>query len=298
MPQERVSIITATYNRAAVLARAIDSVVRQDYSFWELLIVDDGSTDETQELLRGYKDERITVLTHSENRGVSAAKNTGLDHMSGEWFTFLDSDDEAVPHALSEMLAVVEMHPDVDAVTCNCLDSVTREFTGFGLDQEGYVDARAVANAGGEYWGITRTRLLGRLRFNERISGGEAAVWLKISARAVRYYIDRGLRVYHREGADRVSRQSRERQNTTHLLMARDDEYLSLLKELAPERHAEAVFRTVVAAVDSGERATAWRFLRRYDGSVAKRVFLLSACAFGRPWLAVVRMIRARLARP
>ena len=88
MPQERVSIITATYNRAAVLARAIDSVVRQDYSFWELLIVDDGSTDETQELLRGYKDERITVLTHSENRGVSAAKNTGLDHMSGEWFTF------------------------------------------------------------------------------------------------------------------------------------------------------------------------------------------------------------------
>ena len=207
MSHERVSVIMATYNRASTLARAIDSVVRQDHRFWELLIVDDGSTDDTLELLRGYDDQRIVVLTHDHNRGVSAAKNTGLDHVSGEWFTFLDSDDEALPNALSAMLAVAEMHPDVDAVTCNCLDSGTHEFTGSGLEEEGYVDARSVAAARGEYWGITKTKLLGSLRFDERIPGGETIVWLKISARATRYYINRGLRIYHKEGTDRVSRQ-------------------------------------------------------------------------------------------
>ena len=214
--------------------------------------------------------------------------------MTGEWFTFLDSDDEALPNALSEMLAVVEMHPDVDAVTCNCLDSVTREFTGSGLEEEGYVDARSVAAACGEYWGITKTKLLGSLRFDERIPGGEAVVWLKISARATRYYINRGLRVYHREGADRVSHQSRERRNAMHLLLAQDAEYLLLLKEFAPERYAEAVFKMVVAAADSGERATAWRFFRHYDGPVSRRLFLLSACVLGRPWLRLVLLVRTR----
>ena len=80
-----------------------------------------------------------------------------------------------------------------------------------------------------------------------------------------------------------------------HLLLAQDAEYLLLLKKLAPERYAEAVFQMVVAAADSGERATAWRFLRRYDGSVAKRMFLLSACVLGRPWLELVLLARTRL---
>jgi len=295
MSQERVSIVMATYNRAATLGRAIDSVVRQDHPLWELIVVDDGSTDDTHELLRGYDDPRIIVVVHGHNRGVTAAKNTGLDHVSGEWFTFLDSDDEALPDALSAMLAVAARHPDVDAVTCNCLDSVTHEFTGHGLDNDGYVDARAVARARGEHWGITKAKLLGSLRFDERIPGGEGIVWLKISARATRYYINRGLRIYCREGTDRVSRQPRERRNAMYLLVAQDAEYLSLLKKISPERYAENVFQIVMAAAASGERATAWRFFRRYHGSAARRVFLLFACVVGRPWLKLMLLVRTRL---
>jgi len=295
MSQERVSIVMATYNRAATLGRAIDSVLRQDHPFWELIVVDDGSTDDSPELLRGYDDQRINVVVHNHNRGVTAAKNAGLELVSGEWFTFLDSDDEALPNALAAMLAVVDAHPDVDAVTCNCLDSLTDEFTGYGLDNDGYIDARAVARAQGDHWGITKTRLLGSLRFDERISGGEDIVWLKISARATRYYINQGLSICHREGTDRVTHQTRERRNVMHLVIAQDAEYLALLGELAPERYAQTVFRIVVSAAASGERATAWRFFRRYHGSAARRVFLLSACVVGRPWLKLVFLVRTRL---
>jgi glycosyltransferase involved in cell wall biosynthesis len=79
-----VSIVTATYNRADTLGRAIDSVLRQTYPDWELIVVDDGSTDRTSEVLSGYTDERIRVFKHERNRGVTAAKNTGLDHMQGD----------------------------------------------------------------------------------------------------------------------------------------------------------------------------------------------------------------------
>jgi glycosyltransferase involved in cell wall biosynthesis len=296
MSRERVSIIMATYDRAATLGRAIDSVVRQDYDLWELIVVDDGSTDDTHEILRRYDDPRIVVVVHDRNRGVTAAKNTGLDRVIGEWFTFLDSDDEAVPNALSTMLSVADAHPDVDAVTCNCLDSRTHVFTGHGLDRDGYVDARAVALAWGEHWGITRTSLLRSLRFDERIPGGEEVVWLKISARATRYYINRGLRIYHTGGADRVSHQPRERRDAMHLLIAQDAEYLSLLEQIAPERYTDSVFQIVVAAASSGERAMAWRFFRRYNGSIPRRLFLLSECILGRPWLELMSLLRSRLA--
>jgi glycosyltransferase involved in cell wall biosynthesis len=64
MMQERMSIVMATYNRASTLPRAIDSVVRQDHPLWELIIVDDGSTDDTKDVLRSYDDPKIIVVRH------------------------------------------------------------------------------------------------------------------------------------------------------------------------------------------------------------------------------------------
>ena len=299
MMQERVSIVMATYDRAPTLGRAIDSVVGQDYPHWELIVVDDGSTDDTDAVLRTYADPRIVVVRHDRNRGVTAAKNSGLDRMSGEWFTFVDSDDEILPNGLSAMLAVAEAHPDVDAVTCNCLDSRTGERTGFGLDHEGYIGVRDVARARGEHWGITRARLLGALRFDERIPGFEGIVWLKISARATRYYLDRALRVYHREGDDRVSSANapRERLDATYRLVAEDAEYLSLLERFSPEAYVETVSAIVLAAVAGDERATAWQFWRRYRGPVVRRAFLFSCCLLGPRWLDLALAARSRLRR-
>ncbi len=101
-----VTVIIPTYNRSALLPRAIKSVVMQSYQNWELLIVDDGSSDNTAQLVASYKDERIKYLHHVINRGAGAARNTGISSARGEYLTFLDSDDEWLPRKLEIQLGV------------------------------------------------------------------------------------------------------------------------------------------------------------------------------------------------
>ena len=86
------SVIIPSYNRAAVLPRAITSVINQRFTDWELLIVDDGSTDATQQQVTVFYDSRIQYV-YQENKGVCAARNNGANYASGEYLAFLDSDD-------------------------------------------------------------------------------------------------------------------------------------------------------------------------------------------------------------
>ncbi len=86
-----VSVIIPTYNRGWIVCEAVDSVLAQDYPNFEVLVVDDGSTDNTKDLLGKYKDN-IRVL-YQKNRGVSAARNIGIKKANGEYIAFLDSDD-------------------------------------------------------------------------------------------------------------------------------------------------------------------------------------------------------------
>ncbi len=104
-----VSVIIPTYNRAAMLLGAIDSVLGQDYPYFELIVVDDGSTDETPRLLERYKD-RITVMRR-ENAGVSAARNLGIGAAKGELIAFLDSDDYWMADKLSIQAAWFGKNP-------------------------------------------------------------------------------------------------------------------------------------------------------------------------------------------
>lgn len=96
-----ISIIMPTYNRAYVIARAIDSVLKQTYSSFEFIIVDDGSDDETQEIVESYRDSRIQYVRLEENRGANYARNIGLNHCSGEWIAFIDSDNVWEPDKLA-----------------------------------------------------------------------------------------------------------------------------------------------------------------------------------------------------
>jgi GT2 family glycosyltransferase len=105
-----VSVILPTYNRAWVLKEAIDSILFQDYPNIELIIVDDGSTDKTPELLASYGD-RITVLTQ-ENRGVSAARNAGIKKSGGELIALLDSDDTWAQGKVSCQVEFFKNHPE------------------------------------------------------------------------------------------------------------------------------------------------------------------------------------------
>jgi len=106
----QVSVIIPTYNRSWSIKEAIDSVLAQDYTEFELIVVDDGSTDHTSDVLDSYGDD-IKVLSQ-KNKGVSAARNRGIAEASGKFIAFLDSDDLWLPQKLTLQIEFINQTPD------------------------------------------------------------------------------------------------------------------------------------------------------------------------------------------
>ncbi|HEV8716123.1 MAG TPA: glycosyltransferase [Candidatus Binatia bacterium] len=113
--QPLVSIVVPAYNHAAYLPETIESVLRQTYQNWELIVIDDGSTDATPEIIRRYSDARMRVY-RQENRGLSATLNRGIELARGRYFAFLPSDDLYEPDKLAVQVPVLEENPAVGVV--------------------------------------------------------------------------------------------------------------------------------------------------------------------------------------
>ena len=106
----QVSVIIPTYNRARIIKEAVDSVLAQDFKDFELIVVDDGSTDNTSSVLAPYGDD---IRIHfQENKGVSAARNRGIAEASGQFIAFLDSDDLWLPQKLTTQVEFFNQTPD------------------------------------------------------------------------------------------------------------------------------------------------------------------------------------------
>ena len=105
-----VTVLIPTYNRGWVLKEAIDSVLSQDFEDFELIVVDDGSTDNTQDILDGY--DRDIMVLRQDNRGVSAARNAGIASASGRFIAFLDSDDLWLPGKLASQVDFFNSNPE------------------------------------------------------------------------------------------------------------------------------------------------------------------------------------------
>ena len=103
----RFSVVIPTYNRADFLPKAIESVLAQTFADWELIIVDDGSTDNTKDVVSQYSDSRITYI-YQENAERSAARNNGIAHSVGEYVLFLDSDDYYLSNFLADLNSEIE----------------------------------------------------------------------------------------------------------------------------------------------------------------------------------------------
>jgi glycosyltransferase involved in cell wall biosynthesis len=117
-----VSIILPIYNRAAFVPDALRAIADQTWREWELIVIDDGSTDDTVaavERHRGIVGDRLLIV-RQENRGAYGARNTGLDHATGDYIAFYDSDDLWLPQYLEECVQALERNPELDWVYAAC----------------------------------------------------------------------------------------------------------------------------------------------------------------------------------
>lgn len=109
---QKVSVIIPAYNRAHLLDRAIKSVLNQTFQDFELIIVDDASTDSTELVVMSFGDKRIIYILHEIRKGASASRNTGIKASRGMYIAFLDSDDEWLPQKLEKQIKVFENGSD------------------------------------------------------------------------------------------------------------------------------------------------------------------------------------------
>lgn len=116
MEEKLVSIIMGCYNAESTVARAIESVLQQTYTNWELVIINDCSTDKSQEVIESYDNSKIHLINHKENKGAGLARRTGIENSHGDYTTFLDSDDTLEPDAL-EVLVNTAVKYNADIVT-------------------------------------------------------------------------------------------------------------------------------------------------------------------------------------
>src|SRR5579872_1380284 len=106
------SVIVPTFNRARLISRAVESILSQNFEDMEIIVVDDGSLDNTGDVVRIFSERDMRISYHySENQGAAAARNLGCSFASVKYFTFLDSDDEYLPNHLAILEEMISAEP-------------------------------------------------------------------------------------------------------------------------------------------------------------------------------------------
>lgn len=186
------SIIMPVYNGAAFLDEAINSVINQEFTNWELLIIDDGSTDHSAEigLERSRDESRIRLLFHEDrkNQGVSASRNLGMSHSTGNWISFLDADDYWKSDKLIREKKVIDQIPEVGFIYSQAQFEGTasqgKEGEIFGSGKEGYNQNPFIQNLSGFHVHLSNVsiaRLLivqNQLHFKENMSFAEDTLFI------------------------------------------------------------------------------------------------------------------------
>jgi glycosyltransferase involved in cell wall biosynthesis len=215
----RFTVLTPTYNRAHTLLRVYESLKRQTFRDFEWLIIDDGSTDNTKELVEKFQEDNFFHIHYfrQENAHKKTAFNRGVKEAKGQFFLTLDSDDEALPDALEifnrHWCRIPENQREIfSAVTGLCVTAqgkiVGDKFPEDVFDSDS-LEVRYRYRNGGEKWGFHRTAVLRKFPFPENVQGfvPESVVWSAIASRYKTRFVNDAVRVYHTE-ADSLSTQS------------------------------------------------------------------------------------------
>ena len=233
-----VSIVMPSYNTAEFIADSVLSVLSQTYTEWELIIVDDCSTDDTDHVVEPYlKDKRIRYLKNEKNSGAAESRNRALREAQGRWIAFLDSDDLWMPEKLARQIRFMEDN------------GYLFSYTGYSeMDAEGKKNGVKVTGPGK----ITRSGMknycwpgcltvmydagkIGLIQAADIRKNNDYALWLKVSRKANCYLLAEDLALYRRGRAGSVS---------THSVKAMIGWHYRLFREAEGQRALAALFNT------------------------------------------------------
>jgi glycosyltransferase involved in cell wall biosynthesis len=196
-----VTIIVPTYNRHEMLKRALASIQRQTHQHFEVIVIDNGSSDRTWGFLEEYASQfpNTQVFRIEKNSGSPmACYNKGLDLARGDYIGIMYDDDELIPDALEFLCgkAVATEHP---WIVGNCIDDATKAFAFRGVTNDCVISFNDIATGrySGEAWSIFSRALIGGLRFDSQMYGGESSVWLQLYRKSSALYFHRAVRVYY-----------------------------------------------------------------------------------------------------
>jgi glycosyltransferase involved in cell wall biosynthesis len=310
-PPPLVTAVVCTWNRAHLVGRALASIRAQTVTDLEILVVDDGSTDATSEVLGRLAAPRLRVLRHAQNAGIGRARSTALAHARGEWVAFLDDDNEWTPRYLERQLALADAHPGADVVYCRArrLDARTGQETVLpAAVWSGRIFERLVAG----WLPLVSATLLRRARLAE--VGGldeelrameDEDLWLRLACRTDFVGAADVLVVRHEHAGPQLSRHG--------ALLARDaarldEKWRTTIRatcgEVAYRRWrtflgTRRAFAEIVGAVDRGQRLRGCRSLGRMarylPWSLPAIARALAMLALGLPACGRLRLVWATL---
>ena len=232
-----ITVITPTYNRCNTLYRVYNSLLSQTYKDFEWLVIDDGSTDDTKELIQGYiEEDKINIrYYYQENRGKHIALNTAMKLVDSEYITVIDSDDEFVSNAFEVFISYwnnIEDKSLFKSITCRAYDPATGNAEGTEIKEScGYHDARTLdarikEKNKGEKWSLDRTCVFKEFPYPD-LKGyngeslhfiPEAIVLDKISRKYYGRFINEPLRGYYHDQDNAITARSNSRSNSNYYL--------------------------------------------------------------------------------
>ena len=116
LQKPKVSVVMLTYQREKILPQAIDSILAQTYKDFEFIIINDGSTDNTDDVVKSYKDKRIRYYKNDKNHGIAYSRNKAADLARGEYVMIMDDDDKSLPERMERQVAFLDKNKDITAV--------------------------------------------------------------------------------------------------------------------------------------------------------------------------------------
>ena len=229
-----VSVIMPSYNTGKYIGKSIESVINQTYSNWELIIVDDCSDDDTEEVVSVFKDERIKYFKNAFNSGAAISRNRALREAKGRWIAFLDSDDIWKPAKLEKQL---------DFMQCN---NYFFSYTNYEeLDESGkhtgikVTGPKKITKAGmynycwpGCLTVMYDAEYIGVIQIANIMKNNDYAVWLKVCKKADCYLLDECLAEYRRGRNGSISTNSIKTMIGWHYKLYREAEDYDIIRSV------------------------------------------------------------------